>query len=118
LPSPAAAAYEAARIVGEMVGDIASAPGAALVAAAAAGAAIEVTRARAAAAPAADRSGQSLPSARDGRAASHPGRAASHPGRDELADEFDDGLDPVAIAAAAISRLRDRARSDLAELRV
>src|SRR6185295_3254154 len=49
LPSPAAAAYEAARIVGEMVGDIASAPGAALVAAAAAGAAIEVTRARAAA---------------------------------------------------------------------
>jgi len=49
MPSPAAAAYEAARIVGEMVGDIESAPGAALMAAAAAGAAIEVARARVAA---------------------------------------------------------------------
>ncbi|HEX3760938.1 MAG TPA: serine protease, partial [Kofleriaceae bacterium] len=44
------------------------------------------------------------------------GRAASHPGFD--ADDHDDGLDPVAIAAAAIARLRARARSDLAELRV
>src|SRR5262249_26036015 len=74
--------------------------------------------ASAATVPAADRSGASPPGAREGRAGSHPGRAASHPGRDELADELDDGIDPVAIAAAAISRLRDRARSDLAELRV
>jgi S1-C subfamily serine protease len=33
-------------------------------------------------------------------------------------DEADDELDPVAIAAAAIARLRDRARTDLAGLRV
>src|SRR4029079_7989715 len=49
MPSPAAAAYEAARIVGEIVGDIESAPGAPLMSAAAAGAAIEVARARVAA---------------------------------------------------------------------
>ena len=188
MPSPAAAAYEAARIVGEMVGDIESVPGAALVAAAAAGAAISVARARvaagepdrslAAAVPAAeaastdpvvtvrmqrDRILRALaediaanatstataesaaaaaatagtpaaserassqgdaPSARGepARAPSHPGRAAPQPGlmdapapADELAD---DQLDPVAIAAAAIARLRDRARTDLAELRV
>jgi len=185
MPSPAAAAYEAARIVGEMVGDIDSAPGAALVAAAAAGAAIEVARARAAAGepdrslavagPAAETastdpvvtvrmqrdrilraiaediganatstataesaaaaagtpaagertsSQATAPSARGepARAPSHPGRAASQPGgmddpatADDLAD---DQLDPVAIAAAAIARLRDRARTDLAELRV
>ncbi|MEJ7597326.1 MAG: hypothetical protein WKG01_05390 [Kofleriaceae bacterium] len=46
---PAAAAYEAARIAGEIVGDIESASGAAIVAAAAAGAAIEAARARRAA---------------------------------------------------------------------
>ncbi|MEO8704338.1 MAG: serine protease [Kofleriaceae bacterium] len=46
---PAAAAFEAARIAGEIVGDIASAQGAAIVAAAAAGAAIEAARARRAA---------------------------------------------------------------------
>jgi S1-C subfamily serine protease len=34
------------------------------------------------------------------------------------ADPADDNLDPVAIAAAAIARLRERARTDLAELRV
>ncbi|HEX3476769.1 MAG TPA: serine protease [Kofleriaceae bacterium] len=52
---------------------------------------------------------------REGRAITHPG----HPGRDDhAADDFDDGLDPVAIAAAAIARLRARARNDLAELRV
>src|SRR5262249_60161712 len=73
------------------------------------------TPAGAAPAAGADRSA-APPSAGDGRPPSHPGRAASHPG--ELADEIDDGIDPVAIAAAAISRLRDRARSDLAELRV
>jgi S1-C subfamily serine protease len=158
LPSPAAAAYEAARIVGEMVGDIESAPGAALMAAAAAGAAIEVARARVAAgeperpaAPPPDPTGRdpavtvrmqrerilraladdiAATTAGAGgpttgeRAASQPGlpgretaRAASHPGRDD-ADELDDSIDPVAIAAAAIARLRERARSDLAELRV
>jgi len=177
MPSPAAAAYEAARIVGEMVGDIDSAPGAALVAAAAAGAAIEVARARvaagepdrslassesaadaastdpaitgrlhrdrllralaediganatttaaaesAAAAATGDRAhSQIRPAPADDRATSQTtlpisARAGSQP---DLADEpGDEGLDPVAIAAAAIARLRDRARTDLAELRV
>jgi S1-C subfamily serine protease len=52
-------------------------------------------------------------------ARAEPGRNALH-ARDDLADDFvaDDGLDPVALAAAAIARLRARARSDLAELRV
>ena len=176
MPSPAAAAYEAARIVGEMVGDIESAPGAALVAAAAAGAAIEVARARVAAgeperpppatdaeiasadpvttvrmqrerilraladdiaanatstaaaevaaAPPGERAstqpGQSSARSDTGRAVPHPGRAGSQPPRDELAgdDAIDDDFDPVAIASAAIARLRERARSDLAGLRV
>lgn len=168
MPSPAAAAYEAARIVGEMVGDIESAPGAALVAAAAAGAAIEVARARVAAGEP-DRSLASSVSADDAastdpvvtvrmqrerilralaedvaanatstataesaaaasgsariepiHAPSQPGRAATQPPRADAvgADDAEDGLDPVAIAAAAIARLRDRARTDLAELRV
>ena len=47
MPDPKAAALEAARIVGEIVGDVESAGGAAIVAAAAAGAAIEAARARA-----------------------------------------------------------------------
>jgi S1-C subfamily serine protease len=188
MPSPAAAAYEAARIVGEMVGDIESAPGAALMAAAAAGAAIEVARARVAAGepdlppvppPTADAAGgdpvvtvrmqrdrilralaediaanatstavESAAAAASAQAAqaegaaapatgpransqlsplpargeplrapTHPARGA--PARDDAADDIaDDELDPVAIAAAAIARLRDRARTDLAELRV
>ena len=45
-PDPKTAALEAARIVGEIVGDVSSAGGAAIVAAAAAGAAIEAARAR------------------------------------------------------------------------
>src|SRR5262249_12349914 len=54
-----------------------------------------------------------------GRAATQPGRAASQPPTGELADEvFDDDFDPVAIASAAIARLRERARTDLAGLRV
>ncbi|TMQ18357.1 MAG: trypsin-like peptidase domain-containing protein [Deltaproteobacteria bacterium] len=54
-----------------------------------------------------------------GRAATQPGRAATQPGRAELADDaVDDDFDPVAIASAAIARLRERARSDLAGLRV
>jgi len=166
MPSPAAAAYEAARIVGEMVGDIESAPGAALVAAAAAGAAIEVARARVAAGEA-DRSLASSVSPEDAastdpvitgrmqrdrilralaediaanatstataesvasatvapaqidRAASQAGLAPPRPDDPALADDAaEDGLDPVAIAMAAITRLRDRARTDLAGLRV
>jgi S1-C subfamily serine protease len=199
MPRPAAAAYEAARIVGEMVGDIESAPGAALVAAAAAGAAIEVARARVAAgepdrsltppgeaaqasgndpvitvrmqrdrilralaedigasatttanaesaaataAAAAAAAAASAPGQATERAGTAPpaGRAGTAPpvGRGEpqrltgrhlvptprlddppaADDAADDELDPVAIAAAAIARLRARARTDLAELRV
>jgi len=53
-----------------------------------------------------------------GRAATHPGRATTQPGDAAMDDAADDQLDPVAIAAAAIARLRERARTDLAELRV
>ena len=191
---PKAAAIEAARIVGEIVGDIESAGGAAIVAAAAAGAAIEAARARAAAGeppaeipppPATDVTSSDPvttvrmhrerilrqlaeevaahaeaqaaaappPAAATGeRAASQPGRAATQPGmrpsgvieqlrassttiprassstiaradvEGALTDaELDDDQlgprDPVEIAAAAISRLRQRARTDLAELK-
>ncbi|HEX7837585.1 MAG TPA: serine protease, partial [Kofleriaceae bacterium] len=65
--------------------------------------------------------GQTSARAEPGRAPSHPGRAPSHPGRadDATGDELaDDGVDPVELAVAAIARLRARARSDLAELRV
>ncbi len=207
LPDPKAAALEAARIVGEIVGDIESAGGAAIVAAAAAGAAIEAARARsravaegadpAVAAPApppeptapplspdgsdpvttvrmardrilralaedvaaqaeaqaASEQGSatpSPPSERD-RAPSQPGRAPSQPGRtptnppqaspaprpsaqaiprpaeaaptaqpgqeSAVPDEGEEEFDPVQIAAAAIQRLRRRAKTDLAELR-
>jgi S1-C subfamily serine protease len=189
LPTAAAAAYEAARIVGEMVGDIESVQGAALVAAAAAGAAIEVARARvasgeneripppstepsspaitarlqrdrilraladdiaatatttataesaaanasassvatiaplASAASASPTARQSIPTAPTVRV--EPlrvsGKLARQPSRtDELPadDAGDDELDPVAIAAAAIARLRQRARTDFAELRL
>ncbi|HEY0479632.1 MAG TPA: serine protease [Kofleriaceae bacterium] len=68
---------------------------------------------------AASQSGSPSARAEPGRAPTHPGRNAPH-ARDDLADDFiaDDGVDPVALAAAAIARLRARARSDLAELRV
>ena len=207
MPSPAAAAYEAARIVAEAVGgDIESAGGAALVAAAAAGAAIEVARARvatgvaeplhapisaedaastdpavserlqrdrilralaedigasatttaaaesaaamAAASPTMTPSGGTEVVAPGGRASSQSGAGASsqsggrptaraEPGRAistiraiptirpddpgahaEPADSLDEQVDPVAIAVAAIARLRERARTDLAGLRV
>src|SRR5262249_13401203 len=55
------------------------------------------------------------------RARSRGGRLAFQPGDGAAAaldEPADDELDPVAIAAAAIARLRDRARTDLAELRV
>ncbi|MDX2087085.1 MAG: serine protease [Kofleriaceae bacterium] len=175
LPDPKAAAIEAARIVGEIVGDIESAGGAAIVAAAAAGAAIEAARARAAAGeppaeapppPPADlKSADPVTTVRmqrerilrqlaeevaaqteapttGERAPSQPGRAPSQPGlrasssslpqvrassqviaRTDVPDAAptteaeDEQLDPVAIATAAISRFRQRARSDLAELK-
>ncbi|HEU4734381.1 MAG TPA: trypsin-like peptidase domain-containing protein [Kofleriaceae bacterium] len=81
------------------------------------------TAAGSSAAPISDRAGGApgpfAPSAR-AEPAGAPGRAASQPSGDAATadDAFDDELDPVAIAAAAIARLRERARSDLAELRV
>ena len=165
LPTAAGAAYEAARIVGEMVGDIESVQGAAIVAAAAAGAAIEAARARMATgeaerltipppadepsspvvtarlqrdrilralaediaagtspssatapAPAGDAPAPLPPTARQLPGPPVPGAPppATPPPADEPAD---DELDPVAIAAAAIARIRARARTDLAELR-
>jgi S1-C subfamily serine protease len=59
-----------------------------------------------------------MPSARDGAPRSPAEgrvRARTEPGYDE--EPYED-FDPVAIAAAAIGRLRQRARTDLAELRV
>ncbi len=192
---PAAAAFEAARIAGEIVGDIQSASGAAIVAAAAAGAAIEAARARrAAGAPSviaggaggaeaeanvesmvaaqgsqsgvqSSAQGGTMPISTTGltgdptqtvrmhrerilraladdiasnaaitdqdpsepstahahhRAGSQPGRAPSQPGiRSDAEDGADDdAADPVQIAAAAIQRLRHRASTDFAGLRV
>ncbi len=114
LPTPEEAALETARIVSEMV-DIDSESGAVIVAAAAAGAAI-------AAAPASDDTRHADPATtlrlsreRILRAISEDDRArpASEPG----AGEAERAIDPVAIAAAAITRLRRRATTDLAELR-
>ncbi|HSD89316.1 MAG TPA: trypsin-like peptidase domain-containing protein, partial [Kofleriaceae bacterium] len=45
-------------------------------------------------------------------------RARTEPGIDPNAEDAYEEFDPVAIAAAAIGRLRQRARTDLAELRV
>lgn len=175
MPDPKAAALEAARIVGEIVGDIESAGGAAIVAAAAAGAAIEAARARSrAAAEGADVApippGEAPPPdavssdpvvtvrmqrdrilralaedvaaqaeareqkeqdqqapATPPRAPSQPGRAPTNPGGrpssqaipapTEAAAEEEEEFDPVQVAAAAIQRLRQRARTDLAELK-
>ena len=179
MPDPKAAALEAARIVGEIVGDIESAGGAAIVAAAAAGAAIEAARARSRAAaegadvapvprseppppdaPSSDPvvtvrmqrdrilralaedvaaqaeareqqeqkdAGQPAtpdptraPSQPGGRAPTNPGSRPSSqaiPGPGEAAAEEEEEFDPVQVAAAAIQRLRQRARTDLAELK-
>ena len=157
---PAAAAFQAARIAEQFVGNMDSASGVAIVAAAAAGAAIEAVRARgrmqlegdappddpastdpvvtvrmqrdrilralaedvaasavsAAAAEPASAEGRpaTIPPS---RAPTHPGRASTRPGTADT-DEPDDNLDPVQIAAAAIQRLRARASTDFAELRV
>jgi S1-C subfamily serine protease len=157
---PAAAALEAARIAEKIVGDIETASGAAIVAAAAAGAAIEAVRARGriqpegepapddaaagdpvvtvrmqrdrilralaedvaagaatAGAEAAPPEGRTATTSRQLRVPAQAARAATQPGA-EADDLRDDELDPVEIAAAAIQRLRTRASTDLAELRV
>jgi len=144
LQTPHEAALEAARIVSQMV-DIDSESGAVIAAAAAAGAAIEAAKAaqkaaelsqpglrlppeepvptvrlsrdrilaalaeEEAGAPAAHQSAPRLPALTEGRI-----RARTEPSDEEPYEDFD----PVAVAAAAIGRLRQRARTDLAELRV
>lgn len=189
LPDPKAAALEAARIVGEIVGDIESAGGAAIVAAAAAGAAIEAARARSRAVaegaelppptlatPPETSDGQSgdpvttvrmqrerilralaedvaaeteaqvqaqtpqgqsqgEPERGSERAPSQSGRPSSQriprpssqlpsqvpgeAGADEPSGPApgEEEFDPVQIAAAALGRLRQRAKTDLAELK-
>jgi S1-C subfamily serine protease len=150
MPSPADAAFEAARIVAEMV-DIDTVTGAAVAAAAAAGAAVEAAVARtlaaAAVAPpettASTETGEPVITVRLNRdrvlralqediaaneaveaAVPAQGRAPTIPpieARPERAPSIDgevaDELDPLAIAAQAIARLRKRATTDLAELR-
>lgn len=175
MPDPKAAALEAARIVGEIVGDIESAGGAAIVAAAAAGAAIEAARARSRAAaegadvapvPASEapppdptstdpvvtvrmqrdrilralaedvaaqaearEQGQPAPAPAEPaptRAPSQPGTPPPRPSSQAIpapaeasapVAEEEEEFDPVQVAAAAIQRLRQRARTDLAELK-
>ncbi len=175
---PGTAALEAARIAGEIVGDISTASGAAIVAAAAAGAAIEAARqqqaagvstvlpqaagaaAAAAVAAATTAANAGAPPASDGSTGDpvttvrmHRERIlralaediAQNPALGEVKDpltsssasaplaragsqsaeagitadaETDDApLDPVQIAAAAIQRLRQRASTDIAQLR-
>src|SRR5207302_1867445 len=119
MPSPAEAALKAASLVSQMV-DIDSESGAVIAAAAAAGAAIEA--AAAAHDPmttvklSRDRILRALNE--DGAVVIEPSRreprARTEPGVEEEVEE----IDPVAIAAAAINRLRARARTDFAELRV
>ena len=134
LPSPAEAALKAASLVSQMV-DIESESGAVIAAAAAAGAAIEA--ANAAMPPSEggdpmttvklsrDRILRALheevapePPKRESRTRleSTPGEGAP---RATTADDAvgPEQIDPVAIAAAAIARLRRRARTDFAELR-
>ncbi len=116
MPSPAEAAYEAARIVGEMVGDINSAPGAALVAAAAAGAAIEVARARLAAGEP-DRSLASSESAED--AASSDPAITSRLHRDRLLRSIAEDIGASAITTASAesaAATSERASSQLRPL--
>jgi S1-C subfamily serine protease len=163
---PAAAAFEAARIAEQIVGDISSASGAAIVAAAAAGAAIEAVRARARAMPegepppppaeaapgdpmatvrmqrerilralaedvaagasatglpaqpAEDRAASAPPGAPSQRMPAQTGRASAQLAAETAdAEARDAERDPVQIAAAALQRLRTRARTDFAELR-
>jgi S1-C subfamily serine protease len=156
LPDPAQAAFEAARIAEQVLGgNIDTASGAAIVAAAAAGAAIEAARMRALAgesvvetspvgtattdpqgaadpvttvrmqrervlrALAADVAANATSSvANETAAASAEGRPAqpAFP-RAPTQPGDDDELDPVAIAAAAIQKLRQRASTNFTDLR-
>jgi hypothetical protein len=116
--SPAEAALKAASLVSQMV-DIDSESGAVIAAAAAAGAAIE------AAASHDPMTTVKLSRDRILRALNEDGAVAIEPPRREPRARTDPGIeeeveeiDPVAIAAAAINRLRTRARTDFAELRV
>lgn len=146
LPTPQEAAMNAAIIVSEMV-DIDSESGAVIAAAAAAGAAIEAASAAKKAdlsalrplLPVADgekgdpittvklsrdrivralATEEQTPGPRHPRARSEPilGTRADQP--EPQAAEDDDEFDPVAIAAAAIGRLRSRAKTDLGQLRL
>ncbi|HEY1812053.1 MAG TPA: trypsin-like peptidase domain-containing protein [Kofleriaceae bacterium] len=124
--APAEAALEAARIVSQMV-DIDSEHGAVIAAAAAAGAAIE-------AAVAAQKTGDmpaggasdpvtTVKLSRDRilqALSEEPAAEAAARARPDSAGDLldDDEADPVAIAAAAIARLRTRAVTDFGNLRV
>lgn len=118
-PNPATAALEAARLVSTMV-DIDSRDGAVIAAAAAASAAVEVARSEAP--PVTDNPSEPTTTVRLSRDRilkalaedEQKSRAPSAPPPEPVEDDFD----PVQVAAQAISRLRKRARTDLAELRV
>jgi S1-C subfamily serine protease len=118
MPSPAEAALQAASIVSQMV-DIDSESGAVIAAAAAAGAAIEASIAHDPMTTVKLSRERILRALNEDGAVTidPPRRARTDPGVDPSAEEIDD-IDPVAIAAAAINRLRTRARTDVAELRV
>ena len=127
-PNPATAALEAARLVSTMV-DINSQQGAVIAAAAAASAAVEVARNEASASETPGEVVTTVRLSRDrilkalaedearGRAPSvqpSPRPPSAQPDAEPEEQDFD----PVQVAAQAISRLRKRARTDLAELRV
>lgn len=147
LPTPAEAAMNAAIIVSEMV-DIDSESGAVIAAAAAAGAAIEAATAAKHAhdsltgMPVADGAtgdpittvklsrarivqaleDEAASSKRFPRARTEPGPATPLPSEkldvSAAPSQAYDDFDPVAIAAAAIGRLRSRAKTDLGQLRL
>ncbi len=145
LPTPQEAAMNAAIIVSEMV-DIDSESGAVIAAAAAAGAAIEAATAAKKADPSTSRPNLPVADGDKGdpvttvklsrerivkaleteeagprhpraRQASEP-MPATTPAGEQEPDEPDEDFDPVAIAAAAIGRLRSRAKTDLGQLRL
>jgi S1-C subfamily serine protease len=146
LPTPQEAAMNAAIIVSGMV-DIDSESGAVIAAAAAAGAAIEAASAAKKADLSALRptlpvgegdkgdpvttvklsrdrivralaTEEQVPGPRHPRARSEPMLAMRADQPEPPADETDEDFDPVAIAAAAIGRLRSRAKTDLGHLRL
>jgi S1-C subfamily serine protease len=133
LPTPAEAALQAARIVSQMV-DIDSESGAMIAATAAAGAAITaaVAAQQKVDMPASDSAHDPVTTVKLSRErilraleqepeqSSARAESARDTARRATTADGDppDEIDPVAIAAAAIARLRARARTDLAELRV